>query len=124
MHQQMQQFQQASVRGQQLQSEALGEAAQAQWQQNSMIQQALTPLAGVAPGAAQTATPPALQTQELATFMGSAISGTVREVGNQMAVRFQELLREAALGNQAINQEIIQGIMRYIVSLPRQSQIL
>ena len=128
MQQQQQHAQSANQRQQQLQTEAiltqLGTAAAAQQQQNSMLQQLSSSLANAAPGAPQPATPPAIDTQQLATFMGGAISGTAREVGNQMAARFRELLQEAAMGNQAISQQMFQPIMTYIENLPQQNQIL
>ena len=128
MQQQQQHAQSANQRQQQLQTEAiltqLGTAAAAQQQQNSMLQQLSSSLANAAPGAPQPATPPAIDTQQLATFMGGAISGTAREVGNQMAARFRELLQEAAMGNQAISQQMFQPIMDYIQNLPQQNQIL
>ena len=128
MQQQQLHAQGANQRQQQLQTEAiltqLGTAAAAQQQHNSMLQQVLSSLANAAPGAPQPATPPAIDTQQLATFMGGAISGTAREVGNQMAARFRELLQEAAMGNQAISQQMFQPIMTYIQNLPQQNQIL
>ena len=128
MQQQQQHAQSANQRQQQLQTDAiltqLSTAATAQQQQNSMLQQLSSSLAGAAPGAPQPATPPAIDTQQLATFMGGAISGTAREVGHQMAAQFRELLREAANGNQAISQQMIQPIMTYIENLPQQNQIL
>ena len=128
MQQQQQHAQSANQRQQQLQTEAiltqLGTAAAAQQQQNSMLQQLSSSLANAAPGAPQPATPPAIDTQQLATFLGGAISGTAREVGHQMAARFRELLQEAAMGNQAISQQMFQPIMTYIENLPQQNQIL
>ena len=106
LQQQVQQFQQASVRGQQLQTEALlrqlGQAAQAQQQQNVTLQQAQTSLAGAAQAAPQT--PPAVQTEELARFMHGAVSNTVREVAQGMSAIVREHLHQAAQGNQAISQ--------------------
>ena len=124
---QMQQFQQASVRGQQLQTEALlrqlGEAAQAQAQQNLLLQQVQTSLANAAPGAPQPATPPAVVTQELAAFMGGAVSNTVREVAHNISAMTQQSLREAAQGHQTITQNMFQPLMDYIRNLPPQNQI-
>ena len=115
MQQQQQHAQGANQRQQQLQTEAiltrLGEAALGQAQQNQLLQQMQTSLANAAPGAPQPPTPPALDTQQLATFMGSTISGTAREVGNQMAARIGERLQEAARGHQAISQQMLLSLI-------------
>ena len=113
--------------GQQLQTEALlrqlGEAAQAQAQQNLLLQQVQTSLANAAPGAPQPATPPAVVTQELAAFMGGAVSNTVREVAHNISAMTQQSLREAAQGHQTITQNMFQPLMDYIRNLPPQNQI-
>ena len=107
LQQQMQTYQASAQRSSQLQTDALlrelGQAASLQGQQVGLLQELQTSLAGaaLAVAAAAPSPPPAMLTQELAAFMGSTVSGTVRQVAYDMDNMMQHRFRQTTQGQQS-----------------------